>query len=82
MRVGPPFRSGKSEELPATLRAIEVLHSARSDAEESGDEFVEPFHILAALIRDSTGVGARTLEKLEVGLDRMQHDVMCLAAEQ
>ena len=58
-----------------TDRARKVMGLARQEAGRSGDEFIGTEHILLALVKEGTGVGASVLENLDGDLDEIRKQI-------
>jgi len=61
-----------ASEIPFTPRAKRVLEMAVHEGKELHQNFVGTEHILLALIAESDGVAMRTLDKLNVDIDKLR----------
>jgi len=61
-----------ASEIPFTPRAKRVLEMAVHEGKDLGQNFVGTEHLLLALIAESDGVAIRTLEKLNVDIDKLR----------
>ena len=68
-------------EMPFTPRAKRVLEMAVYEARDLGQNFVSTEHLLLALIGETDGVSARTLDKLNVDLPRLRKHIFFLMEE-
>ena len=70
-----------STEMPFTPRAKRVLEMAVYEAKDLGQNFVSTEHLLLALIGETDGVSARTLDKLGVNLRKLRNYTFFLMEE-
>ncbi len=54
-----------------TLKSQEALQRAQEIATDAGHQTLEPLHLLAALLEDTSGIVPTVLQKLEVNLPRL-----------
>jgi len=62
-----------ASEIPFTPRAKRVLEMAVHEGKDLGQNFVGTEHILLALIAESDGVAMRTLDKLNVDIQKLRN---------
>ena len=55
-----------------TARATKVMQIAEREARRSGDDTVQPAHVLLALVREGRGVAAQVLEERAGGLAKVR----------
>ena len=55
-----------------TARATKVMQIAEREARHSGDDTVQPAHVLLALVREGRGVAAQVLEERAGGLAKVR----------
>ncbi len=72
---------GRGEEtprghIPFTPRAKEVLELALREAQQVGHNFLGTEHVLLGLIRETEGVAAQVLVKLDVNLNQLRETVL------
>lgn len=65
-----------ASEIPFTPRAKRVLEMAVHEGKDLGQNFVGTEHILLALIAESDGVAMRTLDKLNVDINKLRNLVL------
>jgi len=70
-----------ASEIPFTPRAKRVLEMAVHESKDLGQNFVGTEHILLALIAESDGVAMRTLDKLNVDIQRLRNLVLTYIEE-
>ena len=70
-----------STEMPFTPRAKRVLEMAVYEAKDLGQNFVSTEHLLLALIGETDGVSARTLDKLGVNIRKLRNYTFFLMEE-
>ena len=70
-----------STEMPFTPRAKRVLEMAVYEAKDLGQNFVSTEHLLLALIGETDGVSARTLDKLGVDIKKLRKYIFFLMEE-
>ncbi|MCS7176913.1 MAG: AAA family ATPase [Candidatus Kapabacteria bacterium] len=58
-----------------TLKSQEALEQARELAATAGHQYIEPLHLLAALLEDDAGIPAILLRKLEIDLSRLRRRI-------
>jgi len=68
-------------EMPFTPRAKRVLEMAVYEAKDLGQNFVSTEHLLLALMNETDGISARTLDKLGVNLTRLRKNLFSLMEE-
>ena len=68
-------------DMPFTPRAKRVLEMAVYEAKDIGQHFVSTEHLLLALIGETDGVSARTLDKLGVDLKKLRKQIFLLMEE-
>ncbi|MBW4540027.1 MAG: ATP-dependent Clp protease ATP-binding subunit [Myxacorys chilensis ATA2-1-KO14] len=68
-------------ELPFTPKGKQVLEQALQAARLSGERYVRPRHLLAALAQDNQGVAAKVLTTLGVDLAALHTQMMQSASE-
>ncbi|MBW4419774.1 MAG: ATP-dependent Clp protease ATP-binding subunit [Myxacorys californica WJT36-NPBG1] len=68
-------------ELPFTPKGKQVLEQALQAARLSGEQYVRPRHLLAALAQDNQGVAAKVLTTLGVDLAALHAQMMQSASE-
>jgi ATP-dependent Clp protease ATP-binding subunit ClpC len=52
-----------------------IYHIAREEAARLGHDYIGTEHILLALLREGSGVGVQTIQRLNVDLDLLRHEV-------
>jgi ATP-dependent Clp protease ATP-binding subunit ClpC len=65
-----------ASEIPFTPRAKRVLEMAVHEGKDLGQNFVGTEHILLALIAESDGIAMRTLDKLNVDIQRLRNLIL------
>ena len=65
-----------ASEIPFTPRAKRVLEMAVHEGKDLGQNFVGTEHILLALIAESDGVAMRTLDKLNVDIQKLRNLIL------
>jgi ATP-dependent Clp protease ATP-binding subunit ClpC len=70
-----------ASEIPFTPRAKRVLEMAVHEGKDLGQNFVGPEHILLALIAESDGVAMRTLDKLNIDINKLRNVVLTYIEE-
>ena len=70
-----------ASEIPFTPRAKRVLEMAVHEGKDLGQNFVGTEHILLALIAESDGVAMRTLDKLNVDIQRLRNLILTYIEE-
>jgi len=70
-----------ASEIPFTPRAKRVLEMAVHEGKDLGQNFVGTEHILLALIAESDGVAMRTLDKLNVDLQKLRNLILAYIEE-
>ena len=70
-----------ASEIPFTPRAKRVLEMAVHEGKDLGQNFVGTEHILLALIAESDGVAMRTLDKLNVDIQKLRSLVLSYIEE-
>ena len=70
-----------ASEIPFTPRAKRVLEMAVHEGKDLGQNFVGTEHILLALIAESDGVAMRTLDKLNVDIQKLRNLVLTYIEE-
>ena len=63
-----------------TARATKVMQIAEREARHSGDDTVQPAHVLLALVREGRGVAAQVLEERAGGLAKVRDAASSLLA--
>ncbi|MCX7918162.1 MAG: ATP-dependent Clp protease ATP-binding subunit [bacterium] len=56
-----------------------VTHIAREEAARLGHDYIGTEHILLALLREGSGVGFETIQRLNVDIDLLRHEIEKLA---
>jgi len=62
-----------ASEIPFTPRAKRVLEMAVHEGKDLGQNFVGTEHILLALVAESDGVAMRTLDKLNINIEKLKN---------
>jgi len=70
-----------ASEIPFTPRAKRVLEMAVHEGKDLGQNFVGTEHILLALIAESDGVAMRTLDKLNVDIQKLRNLILTYIEE-
>jgi ATP-dependent Clp protease ATP-binding subunit ClpC len=70
-----------ASEIPFTPRAKRVLEMAVHEGKDLGQNFVGTEHILLALIAESDGVAMRTLDKLNVDINKLRNLILTYIEE-
>ena len=70
-----------ASEIPFTPRAKRVLEMAVNEGKDLGQNFVGTEHILLALIAESDGVAMRTLDKLNVDIQKLKNLILTYIEE-
>ena len=70
-----------ASEIPFTPRAKRVLEMAVHESKDLGQNFVGTEHILLALIAESDGVAMRTLDKLNVDIQKLRNLILTYIEE-
>lgn len=70
-----------ASEIPFTPRAKRVLEMAVHEGKDLGQNFVGTEHILLALIAESDGVAMRTLDKLNVDIQKLRSLILTYIEE-
>lgn len=70
-----------ASEIPFTPRAKRVLEMAVHESKDLGQNFVGTEHILLALIAESDGVAMRTLDKLNVDIQKLRSLILMYIEE-
>ena len=70
-----------ASEIPFTPRAKRVLEMAVHEGKDLGQNFVGTEHILLALIAESDGVAMRTLDKLNVDMQKLRNLILTYIEE-
>jgi len=70
-----------ASEIPFTPRAKRVLEMAVHEGKDLGQNFVGTEHILLALIAESDGVAMRTLDKLDVDIQKLRNLILTYIEE-
>merc|ERR1711966_225071 len=70
-----------ASEIPFTPRAKRVLEMAVHEGKDLGQNFVGTEHILLALIAESDGVAMRTLDKLNVDIQKLSSLILTYIEE-
>jgi ATP-dependent Clp protease ATP-binding subunit ClpC len=70
-----------ASEIPFTPRAKRVLEMAVHEGKDLGQNFVGTEHILLALIAESDGVAMRTLDKLNVDIQKLRSLILAYIEE-
>jgi ATP-dependent Clp protease ATP-binding subunit ClpC len=70
-----------ASEIPFTPRAKRVLEMAVHEGKDLGQNFVGTEHILLALIAESDGVAMRTLDKLNVDVQKLRNLILTYIEE-
>jgi len=70
-----------ASEIPFTPRAKRVLEMAVHESKDLGQNFVGTEHILLALIAESDGVAMRTLDKLNVDIQKLRKLILTFIDE-
>jgi ATP-dependent Clp protease ATP-binding subunit ClpC len=70
-----------ASEIPCTPRAKRVLEMAVHEGKDLGQNFVGTEHILLALIAESDGVAMRTLDKLNVDINKLRNLILTYIEE-
>jgi ATP-dependent Clp protease ATP-binding subunit ClpC len=70
-----------ASEIPFTPRAKRVLEMAVHEGKDLGQNFVGTEHILLALIAESDGVAMRTLDKLNIDIQKLRNLVLTYIEE-
>ena len=70
-----------ASEIPFTPRAKRVLEMAVHEGKDLGQNFVGTEHILLALIAESDGVAMRTLDKLNVDIQKLRNLILVYIEE-
>jgi ATP-dependent Clp protease ATP-binding subunit ClpC len=70
-----------ASEIPFTPRAKRVLEMAVHEGKDLGQNFVGTEHILLALIAESDGVAMRTLDKLNVDINKLRNLILLYIEE-
>ena len=70
-----------ASEIPFTPRAKRVLEMAVHEGKDLGQNFVGTEHILLALIAESDGVAMRTLDKLNVDINKLRSLILTYIEE-
>ena len=70
-----------ASEIPFTPRAKRVLEMAVHEGKDLGQNFVGTEHILLALIAESDGVAMRTLDKLNVDIQKLKNLILTYIEE-
>lgn len=70
-----------ASEIPFTPRAKRVLEMAVHEGKDLGQNFVGTEHILLALIAESDGVAMRTLDKLNVDIQKLRNLILSYIEE-
>src|SRR5210317_965603 len=70
-----------ASEIPFTPRAKRVLETAVHEGKDLGQNFVGTEHILLALIAESDGVAMRTLDKLNVDIQKLRNLILTYIEE-
>ena len=70
-----------ASEIPFTPRAKRVLEMAVHESKDLGQNFVGTEHILLALIAESDGVAMRTLDKLNVDINKLRNLILTYIEE-
>ncbi len=71
-----------SEEINFTPRAKKVLELAVEEARNLNHNYIGTEHILLGLIKEGEGIAAKVLQEMNIGLDRLQNEVLRLLGEQ
>jgi len=70
-----------ASEIPFTPRAKRVLEMAVHEGKDLGQNFVGTEHILLALIAEADGVAMRTLDKLNVDIQKLRNLILTYIEE-
>ena len=70
-----------ASDIPFTPRAKRVLEMAVHEGKDLGQNFVGTEHILLALIAESDGVAMRTLDKLNVDIQKLRNLILTYIEE-
>lgn len=70
-----------ASEIPFTPRAKRVLEMAVHEGKDLGQNFVGTEHILLALIAESDGIAMRTLDKLNVDINKLKNLILSYIEE-
>jgi len=70
-----------ASEIPFTPRAKRVLEMAVHESKDLGQNFVGTEHLLLALIAESDGVAMRTLDKLNVDIQKLRNLILTYIEE-
>lgn len=70
-----------ASEIPFTPRAKRVLEMAVHESKDLGQNFVGTEHILLALVAESDGVAMRTLDKLNVDIQKLRNLILTYIEE-
>jgi ATP-dependent Clp protease ATP-binding subunit ClpC len=70
-----------ASEIPFTPRAKRVLEMAVHEGKDLGQNFVGTEHILLALIAEADGVAMRTLDKLNVDINKLRNLILTYIEE-
>ncbi|MFQ5589784.1 MAG: Clp protease N-terminal domain-containing protein [Phycisphaerae bacterium] len=66
----------------SSQRAARVIQLANDVAREYDQEYVGTEHVLLAILREGSGIGAKVLAKHDVTVDKLQREVEKLAKKQ
>jgi len=58
-----------------TVKSQELLQSAQEQAEEYGNQAIEPIHMVTAMLEDEHGVVMSILQKIGIPVDMLKRDV-------
>ena len=70
-----------ASDIPFTPRAKRVLEMAVHEGKDLGQNFVGTEHILLALLAESDGVAMRTLDKLNVDIEKLRNLILTYIEE-